>query len=255
LTSSVSKIKQDGDNAIKSAIDSIRGMSPDALNTLQKIASAINNDANFATTITNALDGKANKDETYNKSEVETIAEQKASTKVSKNGDTINGRIVFAHDTNNKNTIRSIFPAHYYHNYWREEQRGVYIHAYPLEEPPEGDTYFAFRVATGNKRWHEYTLDKNGLSLNGKDLTASSIYADDWFRVNGENTGIHWQKYGGGWYMTDKEWIRAYNGKSIYTSGEIRCDAGFEGSLRGTADNANKLGGYTLEQVIAMAKR
>lgn len=255
LTSSISKIKQDGDSAIKSAIDSIRGMSPDALNTLQKIASAINNDANFATTITNALDGKANKDETYNKSEVETIAEQKASTKVSKNGDTINGRIVFAHDTNNKNTIRSIFPAHYYHNYWREDQRGVYIHAYPLEEPPEGDTYFAFRVGEGNKRYHEYTLDKNGFSLNGKDLTASSIYADDWFRVNGENTGIHWQKYGGGWYMTDKEWIRAYNGKSIYTSGKIRCNAGFEGSLRGTADNANKLGGYTLEQVIAMAKR
>lgn len=254
LTSSVSKIKQDGDNAIKSAIDSIRGMSPDALNTLQKIASAINNDANFATTITNALDGKANKDETYNKSEVETIAEQKASTKVSKNGDTINGRIVFAHDTNNKNTIRSIFPAHYYHNYWHKDQRGVHIHAYPLEEPPEGDTYFAFRVGEGNKRYHEYTLDKNGLSLNGKDLWSSSIYVNDWFRVN-ENGGIHWQKYGGGWHMTDKDWIRAYNGKNIYTTGAMKANNGFEGNLRGTADNANKLGGYTLEQVIAMAKR
>ena len=55
--------------------------------------------------------------------------------------------------------------------------------------------------------------------------------------------------------MTDNDWIRAHNGKNIYTSGKIRCDAGFEGDLRGTADNANKLGGYTLEQVIAMAKR
>jgi hypothetical protein len=364
LTSSISKVKQDGDNAIKSAIDSIRGMSPDALNTLQKIANAINNDASFATTIANALDGKANKNETYSKgevysknetnqsyrkignrivggdvdwntltepatykiqgvvmdaahhapsneynfgllvvnrlengadgewrtvqtyfphrtrgywsrmyngpadyraenwlewryipthNEVETIAEQKASTKVSKNGDTINGRIVFAHDTNNKNTLRSIFPAHYYHNYWHKNQRGVYIHAYPLDEPPEGDTYFAFRVGEGNKRYHEYTFDKNGLSLNGKDLWSSSIYVNDWFRVN-ENGGIHWQKYGGGWHMTDKDWIRAYNGKNIYTTGAMKANNGFEGNLRGTADNANKLGGYTLEQVIAMAK-
>jgi len=353
LTSSISKAKQDGDNAIKSAIDSIKGMSPDALNTLQKIASAINNDANFATTITNALDGKANKNETYNKSEVynkneinqsyreignrtvegnvdwntltepttykiqncvmgaahhappneynfgllvvnrledgtdsewrtvqiyfphstrgywsrmhngsadyraenwlewryipthnevETIAEQKANAKVSKSGDTISGRIVFTHDVNdpvNSTTIHSIFPAHYYHNYWQENNRSVYIHAYPFIEPPQNDTQFVFRVGEGNKRYHEYALNKNGLSLNGKDLWASSVYVDDWFRVNGANAGIHWEKYGGGWHMTDGDWIRVWNGKGIYTSGKIRCDAGFEGNLRGTADNAN----------------
>lgn len=258
LTSSISKAKQDGDDAIKSAIDSIKGMSPDALNTLQKIANAINNDANFATTITNALDGKANKNETYSKGEVETIAEQKASTKVSKSGDTINGRIVFTHNVNDpisSTTIHSIFPAHYYHNYWSYDNRCVYIHAYPFVDPPEGDTYFAFRVATGNKKYHEYILNKDGFLLNGKGLWASSIYTDDWFRVNGENAGIHWQKYGGGWYMIDNDWIRVWNGKGIYTAGKMRCDAGFEGNLRGTADNANKLGGYTLEQVIAMAKR
>ena len=55
--------------------------------------------------------------------------------------------------------------------------------------------------------------------------------------------------------MTDKDWIRAYNGKNIYTTGAMKANNGFEGNLRGTADNANKLGGSTLEQVIAMAKR
>ena len=185
--------------------------------------------------------------------EVETIAEQKASTKVSKLGDTIDGKIVFAHNPSSpesSKTICSIFPAHYYHNYWRENDRTVYIHSYPKSDPPEGGTRFAFRVATENKRWHEYTFDKDGLSLNGKNLAVYSIYADDWVRIQGENNGIHWQKYGGGWHMTDKEWIRAWSGKGIYTSGKIRCDAGFEGTLRGTADNANTVGGKSLQWIL-----
>lgn len=189
--------------------------------------------------------------------EVETIAEQKANTKVSKSGDTISGRLIFTHDTNNpegSTTSRSIFPAHYYHNYWSKNNRSVYIHAYPFVEPPEDDTSFVFRVATGNKRYQEYVFNKDGLWLNGRGLRASSIYTDDWLRINGENTGIHWQKYGGGWQMTDNDWIRAHGGKGIYTSGRMRCDAGFEGDLRGTASNANNLGGQSLQWILEQIK-
>ena len=149
------------------------------------------------------------KDETYAKSEIDS----RVNGKVSKSGDTINGQLIFAHDTNNpggNSTVRSIFPAHYYHNYWSNDSRNVYIHAYPSVDPPEGDTCFAFRIGEGNKRYHEYVLNKNGFLLNGKDLWASSIYA----------------------------------------SGKIRSDAGFDGNLKGTADNANKLGDKSLQWIL-----
>ncbi|MGB2046245.1 MAG: tail fiber domain-containing protein, partial [Porticoccaceae bacterium] len=45
--------------------------------------------------------------------------------------------------------------------------------------------------------------------------------ANDWFRVNGAD-GIYWQSYAGGWQMTDSSWMRVYNNKGIYTSGEIQ---------------------------------
>ena len=48
-----------------------------------------------------------------------------------------------------------------------------------------------------------------------------------WLRTNGQ-TGWYSQTYGGGWYMTDTTWLRAYNGKSIYTSGRIQTDTSFD---------------------------
>lgn len=49
----------------------------------------------------------------------------------------------------------------------------------------------------------------------------STIYANNWFRAQG-NTGLYFQDYGGGWYMTDSTWVRAYNSKPVYSPGEIR---------------------------------
>ncbi|MGJ0637232.1 shufflon system plasmid conjugative transfer pilus tip adhesin PilV [Xenorhabdus bovienii] len=42
-----------------------------------------------------------------------------------------------------------------------------------------------------------------------------------WFRTRGD-TGWYSEKWGGGWHMTDSTWIKAYNGKSIYSSGQVR---------------------------------
>lgn len=83
-------------------------------------------------------------------------------------------------------------------------------------------------------------------------MTAQTFYSDDWFRVKG-NSGFYFQDHGGGWYMSDNDWIRAYNGKHIYTSGKMRCDGGFEGTLRGKADsagNSDNLGGQSLQWII-----
>ena len=43
--------------------------------------------------------------------------------------------------------------------------------------------------------------------------------------------------------MTDNIWIRTFGGKKVYCDNVIRADGGFEGYLRGTADNANGLQG------------
>ena len=192
--------------------------------------------------------------------ELNAIPEQKASTKVSKTGDTMTGTLNFAHS--NSHIIGRINDSDYYRiTGIATNQNNGYLEIAVADDTDEGIVVRQY----GNKGGYNYgdfsnlareawLLNSNGDTSFPQAVTANTFYTNDWFRVNTDG-GIHWQKYGGGWYMTDKEWIRAWGGKSIYTSGKIRCDAGFEGELRGTADNANKLGGYTLEQVIAMAKR
>ena len=137
---------------VAQAIAALVNSSPAALDTLQELAAALGNDANFAATVTNALAGK-----------------------VSKSGDTMTGR-----------------------------------------------------------------------------LTLPSVVVNDWFRATG-SCGLYFEDRGGGWHMTDDDWIRAYNGKHIYTSGKMRCDGGFEGTLRGKADsagNSDNLGGQSLQWIL-----
>ena len=52
------------------------------------------------------------------------------------------------------------------------------------------------------------------------DMNTNTIYASNWFRSRG-TTGWYSENYGGGWYMTDADWIRAYNGKGITTNGNM----------------------------------
>lgn len=71
--------------------------------------------------------------------------------------------------------------------------------------------------------------------------------ASDWFRSTG-NTGWLNETYGGGWYMTDSAWIRAYANKSIagyniQGSGKVSANMGMfvygmSGSSWGTGDGA-----------------
>ena len=123
---------------VAQAIAALVNSAPGALDTLQELAQALGNDANFAATVTNALAGK-----------------------VSKAGDTMTGRLILP-----------------------------------------------------------------------------SVVVNDWFRTNG-SCGLYFEDRGGGWHMTDSDWIRAFNGKHIYTSGKMRCDGGFEGNLRGRSDSTN----------------
>lgn len=61
------------------------------------------------------------------------------------------------------------------------------------------------------------------------DMNTDTIYASNWFRSRG-NTGWYSEDYGGGWYMADADWIRAYNGKGIATNGNMSIGGYIQGN-------------------------
>ncbi|MBA7999412.1 shufflon system plasmid conjugative transfer pilus tip adhesin PilV [Citrobacter freundii] len=76
----------------------------------------------------------------------------------------------------------------------------------------------------------------------GTTRTSGETYTGGWFRTTGD-TGWYSEKWGGGFHMTDSSYIRAYNGKSIYTSGQVKA-----GSLRSDGD-ASVAGIITLDKI------
>lgn len=127
--------------------------------------------------------------------EVETIAEQKANTKVSKSGDTMTGPLNFAE---NQSMRTCIFPSHYFHNLF-ENGDTVYIHAFPSQPAVDKPTKFEFRTANGEQgKWTAHTLSSSGFA----------------------------------------------------TTGFMQAGKGFEGNLRGTADNANTVGDKSLQWIL-----
>lgn len=58
------------------------------------------------------------------------------------------------------------------------------------------------------------------------DTNVKELHADGWLRTYGDR-GWYSQTYGGGWYMTDTTWLRAYGGKNIYTPGIIESGSGY----------------------------
>ncbi|WP_062057786.1 shufflon system plasmid conjugative transfer pilus tip adhesin PilV [Sediminicola sp. YIK13] len=67
------------------------------------------------------------------------------------------------------------------------------------------------------------------LNTMGDFQVAREMYlAGGWLRVKGDK-GLFFQDYGGGFYMTDSNWIRTYGNKSFYhNTGTMRTDGRFE---------------------------
>lgn len=78
-------------------------------------------------------------------------------------------------------------------------------------------------------------IDASGNATFNSSVTANTYYAPNWFRATGDS-GFYFENHGGGWYMIDDTWIRAYNNKNIYTPGVIQCDSGFNGNLNGNVN-------------------
>ncbi|EGH9360822.1 shufflon system plasmid conjugative transfer pilus tip adhesin PilV [Salmonella enterica] len=66
------------------------------------------------------------------------------------------------------------------------------------------------------------TINLNATNVNSQTTrTSGETFTGGWFRTTGD-TGWYSEKWGGGFHMTDNTWIRAYNGKSIFTDGTLR---------------------------------
>jgi phage tail fibre protein len=135
---------------VAQAIAALVNSAPGTLDTLQELAAALGNDANFAATITNALAGK-----------------------VSKSGDTITGKIVFS---NSDEVKKSIFPSHYYHNVFADNNRRTFVHAYSEANPPQYQTSYEIRISEGDGRFKAFVFSNDGLhtDLKGNADTASN---------------------------------------------------------------------------------
>jgi prepilin-type N-terminal cleavage/methylation domain-containing protein len=91
-----------------------------------------------------------------------------------------------------------------------------------------GSTFTAQYVSASTGLWSGSYVNTNGSMLAGGNINSNadiiangSVYASNWFRSYG-NTGWYNQTYGGGWYMQDPTWIRAYGDKNIYTGGQVQ---------------------------------
>lgn len=67
--------------------------------------------------------------------------------------------------------------------------------------------------------------DGTSATTNGHLTVGAEFYANNWIRSNTSGTGWYHQVHGGGWYMTDNIWVRTYNNKSVWTSGEMQADS------------------------------
>ena len=91
--------------------------------------------------------------------------------------------------------------------------------------------------------WNSGSITSNGLiNANGglsQDGQVILNGSDTWLRTYG-STGLYNETYGGGIYMIDSSWVRAYQDKGFYTAGEIRGGSfsNDQGKLGSNAANA-----------------
>ncbi len=80
-------------------------------------------------------------------------------------------------------------------------------------------TDYATDIAPG---WgiFSHRLSVGGYNNTSYALSTASFICNSWIRTVG-HSGWYNETYGGGWYMSDTTWIRAYNNKGIYTSGTV----------------------------------
>ncbi len=77
VADSISVIKGNKTVDAIESLDAVQGLAPETLNSLEKLATALNSDSSFLNSVTTALDNKADKSTTYTQSVVNGLLDAK----------------------------------------------------------------------------------------------------------------------------------------------------------------------------------
>lgn len=97
----------------------------------------------------------------------------------------------------------------------------IYISGQMSTDTSYGTKYRIWSSKNSNKSDVAWTCAQ--LHAYGRINANTDIWSKGWLRTEGP-VGWYSESYGGGWYMTDRVWIRAYNDTRIYT-GSTSADA------------------------------
>ncbi|MDX6917810.1 shufflon system plasmid conjugative transfer pilus tip adhesin PilV [Pectobacterium carotovorum] len=104
---------------------------------------------------------------------------------------------------------------------------------------------FTENITAKNGTITETLNANNGIFSEG--VTADSdIRSTDGWLITQNSKGWMNSTHGGGWFMSDDDWMRSLNNKNIYTGGQVRA-----GSL--TSDGRLTIGEYSLHQKVEVA--
>ena len=158
--------------------------------------------------------------------EVEVIAEQKANTRVSKSGDTMTGMLSFA--LNKGKIVGKVGNDASYWQIWGSDNKpSTAYDIYGNGTNADKGVIYARKYVNGTEVVLNKLIAEDNNAYFQHAVNANRFYSNNWYRSTG-NSGWLNETHGGGWYMQDSDWIRALNGKNIYTTGKLRGDNGVE---------------------------
>lgn len=120
-------------------------------------------------------------------------------------------------------------------------------------------TYNATSYGTLYPVWTAYNSNRSdvdwvcrGLNAHARINTTSDIYSAGWIRAGGTN-GFYCESYGGGIHMTDSTYVRVYNNKSFYVSGNILATGGITAKTTSDMRLKNKIGNSNyIEKLLSL---
>lgn len=114
----------------------------------------------------------------------------------------------------------------------------MYISVQTYDATGYGTLYSVWTAYNSNKSdaaWSCSTLNANGR------VTCADVYSSSWLRTAGQ-TGWYSESYGGGIHMTDSTYVRVYNNKSFYVSGNILATGGITAKTTSDMRLKNRVG-------------
>lgn len=126
----------------------------------------------------------------------------------------------------------------------------IYISSQKYHATSYGTMYHIWTGYNSNHSSAAWTCST--LNANGRISTTSDIYSAGWVRAGGSN-GFYCESYGGGIHMTDSTYVRVYNNKSFYVSGNILATGGITAKTTSDMRLKNKIGNSNyIEKLLSL---